>query len=67
MKKLISQILVLMIMILAFAAIARAELTSVAILPGDNTLTGPARAVAFVAASTNLTGTVRLEAVGEAG
>lgn len=46
-----------LISIFAFAAAARAELTSVAITSGDNPLLGsPARAVAIQAVSTNQTG-----------
>jgi len=50
--------------IFIFAAIARAGLESVSFTSGDTSVPSlPARAVAFVAMSTNLTGTVRLEAV----
>ena len=56
----------LLISILAFAAAARAEFTSVAITSGDNLLLSlPARAVAVQAVSTNLTGTLTLARVCE--
>ena len=49
------------ISILAFAAAARAEFTSIAITSGDNPIsTLPARAVAIQIVSTNTTGTVEL-------
>ena len=58
--------LALLISLFAFAAAARAELTSVAITSGDNPLLGsPARAVAVQAVSTNLTGTLTLARVSE--
>lgn len=53
-----------LISILAFAAAARAEITSVAIIPGDNLLLSlPVRAVAIKAVSTNATGTVKLDRI----
>lgn len=49
------------ILILAFAAAARAEFTSVAITSGDNPISAlPVRAVAIQVVSTNATGTVEL-------
>ena len=49
------------ISILTFAATARAELSSVALTSGDNTLVSlPARVVAVQVVSTNATGTVEL-------
>ena len=53
-----------LISILAFAAAARAEFTPVALTSGDNPLrTLPARAVAIQVASTNATGTLKLERI----
>lgn len=53
-----------LILIFAFAAAARAEITSVAITPGDNLLLSlPVRAVAIKAVSTNATGTVKLDRI----
>ena len=53
-----------LISILAFAAAARAEFTSVAITSGDNPISAlPARAVAIETVSTNASGTVKIEKI----